>query len=485
MTRGALARILIVLAAVLALPSCGGGSSGLVAGIGGTGITASGTITGFGSIFVNGVEYQTGSSTVTINDTGSTASALKLGMVVKVTGLLNSDGTTGTATSVVYDADLKGPIVATPVVQSNGDKSFQVLGTTVYVQPVATVFDNSQYPSFSFSSIAQNDLVEISGFYDANGRLYASRIKKVGVLTASTPVEIKGTVSGYSGNSFSVNNLTVQITGTTDLSQLTSGIADGASVEVKGTVTSATATTITATTVLPEEATFGADVSEASLEGIVTDYNGLSNFKVAGQTVDASTATISPTGFQIANGVQLEVEGPITAGVLKATKVEGRSGEISLTAPVYSVDTVNNTISLSLDSRTLDVTVNSRTQFEDEASGTEPFSLANIYSGDVLEIEGVSDGAGGVIATHVKRTQTYTPTPFTAEVTAPLQSLNTTSYTLAVLGVTYTTDTNTTFSDASGPVSRGTFFSTVTPGTLVHIVDTGNDGLAEKVEVDN
>ena len=125
-------------------------------------------------------------------------------------------------------------------------------------------------------------------------------------------------------------------------------------------------------------------------------------------------------------------------------------------------------------------------EFEDEASGTEPFSLANIYSNNVLEIEGVSDGAGGVIATHVKRTQTYTPTPFTAEVTAPLQSLSNTSYTLTVLGVTYYTNpTNTTFADTNGTVSQSQFFSIVTPGTLIHIVDTRNDGLAEKVEVDN
>ncbi|MEJ2686118.1 MAG: DUF5666 domain-containing protein [Gammaproteobacteria bacterium] len=483
MTRGALARILIVLAAVLALPACGGGSSsGFIAGIGGTGITASGTITGFGSIFVNGVEYQLGNSTVTINDTGSTVSALKLGMVVKVTGLLNSDGKTATATSVVYDADLKGPIVATPVLQSNGDKSFQVLGTPVYVQPVATVFDNNgQFPNFSFNSIAQNDLVEISGFYDANGRLYASRIEKVGIAGPSTSVEVKGTVSGYSGNSFSVNGLTVQITSNTDLSQLTSGITNGASVEVKGTVTSPTATTITATTVLPEEPTFGTDVSEASVEGIVTDYNGLSNFKVAGQTVDASNATISPAGYQIANGTHLEVEGPITAGVLKAAKVEGRSGEISLTAPVYTVDNVNNTIEMYLDGRTVPITVNSRTQFEDEATGAEPFSLADIYASNVLKIEGVSDGAGGVIATHVKRTSTYTPATFTAQVTAPLQSLDGANQTLTLLGIQYFTDSGTVFPNSDAT----TFFNTTTPGTVVHVEDQSNNGTATLVEIDN
>ena len=44
--------------AVFALSGCGGGGGGdSLAGIGGTGKIASGTITGFGSIFVNDVEY--------------------------------------------------------------------------------------------------------------------------------------------------------------------------------------------------------------------------------------------------------------------------------------------------------------------------------------------------------------------------------------------------------------------------------------------
>ena len=44
------------------LASCGGGGGS--AGIGGTGITSGGTITGFGSIFVNGVKYNTDAATV-------------------------------------------------------------------------------------------------------------------------------------------------------------------------------------------------------------------------------------------------------------------------------------------------------------------------------------------------------------------------------------------------------------------------------------
>ena len=47
-----------IAAVLVAIGGCGGGGSSNVAGIGGTGKIASGTITGFGSIFVNGIEYE-------------------------------------------------------------------------------------------------------------------------------------------------------------------------------------------------------------------------------------------------------------------------------------------------------------------------------------------------------------------------------------------------------------------------------------------
>ena len=67
----------LLLPLVIALSSCGGGGGGgggggLAAvstggGIGGTGVTSSGTVDGFGSIFVNGVEYETDEAQILID----------------------------------------------------------------------------------------------------------------------------------------------------------------------------------------------------------------------------------------------------------------------------------------------------------------------------------------------------------------------------------------------------------------------------------
>ncbi|HEC28700.1 MAG TPA: hypothetical protein ENI65_03820, partial [Gammaproteobacteria bacterium] len=60
--------IFLIITAVMTV-SCGGGGGGgtQTAGIGGTGVTSGGTVTGFGSIFVNGIEYNTSAATITID----------------------------------------------------------------------------------------------------------------------------------------------------------------------------------------------------------------------------------------------------------------------------------------------------------------------------------------------------------------------------------------------------------------------------------
>ncbi|RLA55858.1 MAG: hypothetical protein DRR04_14460, partial [Gammaproteobacteria bacterium] len=76
MTKAHFCRI-IMLALAASLPGCGaGGSGGGIAsastqgsggGIGGSGATSSGTIDGFGSIFVNGVEFDTDEAEIEID----------------------------------------------------------------------------------------------------------------------------------------------------------------------------------------------------------------------------------------------------------------------------------------------------------------------------------------------------------------------------------------------------------------------------------
>ncbi len=105
--------------ALAALGGCGGGGGGSVAGggVGGSGVTVAsvGTVTGFGSVIVNGVAYATGDAEIFIENEskGSGDAALvqyiSTGMVVRVEGVLNADGS-ATASRVFFNEDLKGPV---------------------------------------------------------------------------------------------------------------------------------------------------------------------------------------------------------------------------------------------------------------------------------------------------------------------------------------------------------------------------------------
>ncbi|MFU8765483.1 MAG: DUF5666 domain-containing protein, partial [Haliea sp.] len=122
--------------AVSSPPPTGGGGGG----IGGSGqsTTSSGTIDGFGSIFVNGVRFDTDDAEVIVNGEVRGEEALRLGMVVLVSGEVDDDGVTGTAQRVLYDNELKGPISAIQIAPDGNSKLLTVLGVNVIVEKAGT-----------------------------------------------------------------------------------------------------------------------------------------------------------------------------------------------------------------------------------------------------------------------------------------------------------------------------------------------------------
>jgi len=472
---------LAVLAATI-LSSCGGGGGGggTNAGIGGTGITSSGSITGIGSIYVNGVRYNVDNATVTVNDSPSFPNELKVGMVVTVIGKLDAIGsTTGSADTVVYDNEIQGPV--TGLMDPTGDgliQQFTIMGQMVEISSTGTVFEDEGGGVFDFINFFNGDNVEVSGFVDQNNVLKATRVEKKN----GTEVELKGTVANYNANggaasmgSFMLGTITVEIDGNTDTSNIPGGIADLLAVEVKGNL--AGATTITAKEIELNDDGLGDDLSSVSLEGIVTGFTNITNtFMVAGQFVDASGASLEPSNLVLANDVKVEVEGDIVNGVLVATEVEARSGKVKLHATVSSV--LGSTITMGYFSGTVPVLVDNKTSFKDGLT----FNL--IASGDFLEIEGYQDLAGNVIASQVKL-KTTDKDLLQGPVDAPKSSGGAQ---ITVLGVQYIMGFGTDYADQS-EVSKTSaeFFALMNVGETVKIEDDLNpatDGVADEVELE-
>jgi len=512
--------ILVALgAALVGLAGCGGGGgSDSLAGIGGTGKIASGTITGFGSIFVNGVEYSVDSASIEVNDSSATESELRVGMVVTVTATVSDS--TGNASSVVYDNEVEGPVTGLPDLAAGATtRRFTVLGTEVVVDATGTIFDNST-PGFSFETIADNDVVEISGFFDASGLpdepvvLQATYIEKTGTLDrvgGTTVVELKGIVSGASGaggtatfgQSFTVNGVNVNIldASSTDLSDIPGGlVTDGMFVEVKGlwvaetTVNGVTETTVNALRIQEEDTTLGDEGDDVSLEGLISGFTNLgSSFLVAGQRVDASTATFEPSTLLLADGLKVEVEGTInSSGILVAEKVESRGGDVEVQDTVTGIEVTNTSLNegnitfqlVVQGDQTLKVQTNSRTQFEDKTGAVETLRLSDIAPGDYLEIRGFVDDGGAVVASEVRRDDV---TGEDVILQGPV-SIPVTEPEITILGVTFSTQVGITDFEVLGqPVSSSTFYGSLSSGTLVKLKDDNlpGDGIADEASLEN
>ncbi len=313
----------------IALTGCGGGGGGTnVAGIGGTGRTISGTITGFGSIFVNQVEYDIDNADISINDDnnpGLSQADLRIGMLVTLVG--NDDGTVGVASQVVYDNEITGPVsgLVTTTLPGGGEKkSFLIFGADIEVKDTAE-FDNG----VTFPSLADGDIVEVSGLFNSSTTLIATYIKKTDDLNpGNSEVKIKGApatgTDAGAGDSFIMNNnATVNIIdGITDLSDLPGNrVSDTQFIEVKGILVSDIPVVIDALSIELEDEGIGSDGDEVSIEGFISEFVDNSNFKVSGQQVDATGAAFVPAGLALNNDLRVEVEGTVVNGTLIADKV--------------------------------------------------------------------------------------------------------------------------------------------------------------------
>jgi len=314
-----LAIIAAVLSAlVLIIIACGGGTgSGVTAGggVGGTGRTT-GTVTAFGSVFVNAIEFDTTSASIFVNDVSATQNDLKVGMKVTI------EAANDIASSVTYEAEAIGEV------NSKGAASFSVLGQTVKVNSQTIYcYENEQTNcTFSFVDLSVGDFVEVSGYFDSERNIIATMVKKEdgdpGVY------QVKGFASGLntSTKTFSINSLTVNYSGNV------LGIAEDVFVKVEGKPYDEIQNRLTATSVEVEDIQ-AAPGTRLSLEGIVTEIisrNGSQmEFVVNGQPILTSNQTrfieddTDADPALIVSDVEVEVKGTVnSSGKLVATEVE-------------------------------------------------------------------------------------------------------------------------------------------------------------------
>jgi Domain of unknown function (DUF5666) len=391
--RSALVANMLLILAVIAVGACGGGSNVASVGSGGTGtVSAStynvGTVTGFGSVFVNGVRFEDASASVSDEDGARSRNDLKLGMVVRVQGSVDASGT-ATASSFSFDSEVLGPVSAI----NTASKTFTIIGQKV-VAGASTVFDNS-LPQ-GFASVQTGQVLEVHGFLNAStNELQASLVE---LKSIPDRFKISGNVSNLQSASktFQIGLETISFVGlnATDIAPV---LANGVFVKVRlAPSTPGTGGTWTAARLRNNHGDVG-NSDKAEVEGLVTSITSTALFSVSGVAVDARSASFSNGSAGLVFGARAEVEGALVNGTLIAKEVK-----LQATAPSGKEIALNGTLSdLSSSSKTfvlrgVTVSYSNVARYENGAE-------TNLANGKTVEVKGQTTPNSSVVnATRIK-----------------------------------------------------------------------------------
>jgi hypothetical protein len=313
------ARIIVLLLALFTLASCGGDTGG---GIGGTGFASSGTITAFGSIVVNDVEFDTTNADVIMGGekigTGNQAvlDNLDVGQAVVVEGTENNDGSSGTAVRVRFTPHVKGPV--TEIGDLGNSTRIVVLGQTI-IADEKTVFRNS-----TIGDLTLENLIEVSGLVEVAGAIRATHVKKLAdSFTPLTEVKVKGMIRDLNSEAktFKLNDLLVYY-GLAAIGNLPEGTPKPTQlVQVKGKV--GIGVTLIAAEIELADETKISNANRVVLEGFITEFTSISDFRVSYLQVETSgdTKFVGGQREELAAGVRIRVRGRLVDGILEAQQI--------------------------------------------------------------------------------------------------------------------------------------------------------------------
>ena len=464
-------RLLLPAAVALVVTACSGGGGGDDSSSDSvpTPVAASrtrivtGAISGFGSVIVNGVHYDTSSTEVRIEDRVGTLAELHVGEVVRIEAETDDRGV-ARARRIEQHRLMQGTVQAVDPVAG----TVTIAGQVIRVDD-DTSFDDSIAHS-ALAGIAVGDRLEVHGFSGSDGQARATRLEKA--AAGEVEVEVTGQVSALdtATKRFHVGSLDVDYSEAALEGFGTAGLRDGDLVEVKGREFLAGGA-LKALKVGKEDDDHvsGHSGTEAEVEGLVTRFASATDFDVAGQkaTTSGGTSFVGGSAADLKLDAKIEVEGSLDAtGVLVASRVVfKRTSSVRLAARVEGVDTAAGT----LRALGLTIVVDATTRKEDKEGDDQYFALDDLRVGDWVEVRGYPDPAatGRVIAVRLER----------GHVEDEVELRGTASDLLSprfrIVGVSVETTPATKFEDEEQDIDSATFFATAS-GLVVEVEGSWN-----------
>ncbi len=314
---------------LLLLSSCGGddepkdiASEG--GGISGTGITSIGVITGFGSIYINGIRFDIDNAIFNRDGKASTGqSEFSIGEYIVIKGTLNADKKTGVAKDVSFTDIVEGQITNINI----SNNSLEVLGQRI------SVTKNTVFHGFEkLADLNQGNILEVSGIKNTKGKSTATSIKRKKIeFDGDSENEVKGIISQLNKDQkiFNISQITVDYAGATFKGMTSDSLKNGQFVEVKSRST--LSGTLSEARLIADEIELedeNRDIKDAEgeieLQGLVTRFVSITDFDVNNQTVTTHSKTKYEHGkpSDITLNTLIEVEGTInSAGILVADEV--------------------------------------------------------------------------------------------------------------------------------------------------------------------
>ncbi len=472
--------VLSLVAAILA--GCGGGSGGTgvtigSGGTGGTGATAGASIGVMekGSVIVNGVRFDDSAASIFSDNSSRTATALQTGMVVQVTGQFNSDGTSGTAQTILIQNEVRG------IVQSVNTTANPPFITVVNQRVLVfndTVFANFGVAGNAVASLQQltanTSVVEVHGQRDTAGNIQASRIEFQsggGIVD-----ELRGTASNVNApaRTFTLAGVNVNYASAT-IVPTGATIANGAVLEVRGSLTAgifnATVVQVEDSALLPGQG------QQFEVEGFVTGFTGASAaFNVNGRAVQLASNVRFENGAlsDLVNGAKVEAEGQLSGATLVATKIQFKRQRTILTGAA-ALNTVARTATVL--GKT--VVINDLTEVRSPNGGN---SLAAL-NGLRVEARCYVDASGNIIAERIEDNNGNGGVDI---VQGLVTAENEAGRTLTLLGISANLAGTVQFQNAQdAAISVTQFFGLVTPNqTVVKVKGTFAAGTINGTEAE-
>jgi hypothetical protein len=327
-------------------------------------IVAVGSISGFGSVISNGIEFNTDSAAVMMDGQPGSLADLRVGMMVSIRATVNDETGAALASAIHFSDDVEGPITSIDMASS----TFVVLGRTIFFDGL-TVLDNA-----SFDNLAAGNMVQVSGQWRSQERIQATHVEyKADAYVAGMEMEVKGEISGLNigAQRFNIGTQPCDYSAAS-LELGGANLANGLYVEVTSASPIANGDLILDRIQARDHDRDRDQLCDSgcdfALDGYVTMFVSPTEFEVddAPVSTTAGTTFVNGTADTLALDIRLAVSGTLDdAGVLIADRIVFHLPSlIEIAANLEAIDTGNATVTIL----GVTVTTNESTMFRDRGS---------------------------------------------------------------------------------------------------------------------